>query len=152
MFPKLTISLSSTGIFISIFGEGRAMKTVLKSLVVGLMVFALSFSPALAGLAKAGGFNFEGISPIKTDDTQSYEKQPRGLMFNFSFGGPKDYKKTESQIAMMNEGKVTTTTEENLRTAVGVVIVLGIMFLIIDNNNSDSDDNDLWISLPPNEN
>ena len=75
------------------------MKTVLKSLVVGLMVFALSFSPALAGLAKAGGFNFEGISSIKTDDTQSYEKQPRGLMFNFSFGGLKDYKKTKPQVA-----------------------------------------------------
>jgi len=78
------------------------MKTVLKSLVVGLMVFALSFSPALVGLAKAGGFNFEGISSIKTDDTQSYEKQPRGLMFNFSFGRPKDYKKTKYQVAMMD--------------------------------------------------
>ena len=76
------------------------MKTVLKSLVVGLMVFALSFSPALAALAKAGGFNFEGINSIKTDDTQSYEKQPRGLMFNFSFDGPRDYKKTKSQVNM----------------------------------------------------
>ena len=125
------------------------MKAVLKSLVVGLMLFALSFSPAFAGLAKAGGFNFEGISSLKTDETQSYEKQPRGLMFNFSFGGPKDYKKTESQVAMMNEGKVTTTAEENLQTAVGVVIVLGIMFLIFDNNDDDSDDNNLWISMPP---
>ena len=115
------------------------MKTVLKFLVVGLMAFALSFSPALAGLAKADGFNFEGISSIKIDDTQSYEKQPRGLMFNFSFGAPKDYKKTKSQVAMMNEGKVTTTAEENFRTAIGVGIVLGIMFLIIDNNDSDSD-------------
>ena len=126
------------------------MKTVLKSLVVGLMVFALSFSPALAGLAKAAGFNFEGISSVKTDDTQSYEKQPRGLMFNFSFGGPKDYKKTESQVVMMNDGKVTTTAEENLMTAVGVVAVLGIFFLIIDNNGSDDDD--LFLSLPPEEN
>ena len=125
------------------------MKTILKSLVVGLMVFALSFSPALAGLAKASGFNFEGISSIKTDETQSYEKQPRGLMFNFSFGGPKDYKKTKSKVAMMNEGKVTTTAEENLQTAFGVVIVLGIMFLIFDNNDDDSDDNNLWISMPP---
>ena len=95
------------------------MKTVLKSLVVGLMVFALSFSPALAGLAKAGGFNFEGISSIKTDDTQSYEKQPRGLMFNLSFGGPKDYKKTKPQVAMMDKDKV--------KTAVGVAAVFGIV-------------------------
>jgi len=83
------------------------MKTVLKSLVVGLMVFALSFSPALVGLAKAGGFNFEGISPIKIDDTLNYEKQPRGLMFNFSFGGPKDYKMPKSQFSMrdLDEGE-----------------------------------------------
>ena len=32
------------------------MKTVLKSLVIGLMVLALSFSLALAGLAKARDF------------------------------------------------------------------------------------------------
>ena len=84
------------------------MKTVLKSLLVGLMVFALSFSPALAGLAKAGGFNFEGISSIKTDDTQNYEKQPRGLMFNFSFGGQKDYKKTKPQVASIYGDKRST--------------------------------------------
>ena len=103
------------------------MKTVLKSLVVGLMVFALSFSPALAGLAKAGGFNFEGISSIKTDDTQSYEKQPRGLMFNFSLGGPKDYKKTKSQVAMMDKDQVMT--------AVGVAFYIGIIALSASNNN-----------------
>jgi len=103
------------------------MKTVLKSLVVGLMVFALSFSPALAGLAKADSFNFEGISSIKIDDTQNYEKQPRGLMFNFSFGEPKDYKKTKSQVAMMNEGKVRTASEEKLWMWVGGLTVLGII-------------------------
>jgi hypothetical protein len=110
------------------------MKTILKSLVVGLMVFALSFSPALAGLAKAGGFNFEGISSIKIDDTLSYEKQPRGLMFNFSFGGPKDYKKTESQVAMMNEGKITSLEEEKLWTWVGGLAVLGTIVLVTSNN------------------
>ena len=103
------------------------MKTVLKSLVVGLMVFALSFSPALAGLAKAGGFNFEGISSIKTDDTQSYEKQPRGLMFNFSFGGPKDYKKTKSQVAMMDKDQV--------KTALGVTVIIGIIAFSFANSN-----------------
>ncbi len=110
------------------------MKTILKSLVVGLMVFALSFSPALAGLAKAGGFNFEGISSIKTNDIQSYEEQPRGLMFNFSFGGPKDYKKTESQVAMMNEGKITSLEEEKLWTWVGGLAVLGTIVLVTSNN------------------
>ena len=109
------------------------MKTVLKSLVVGLMVFALSFSPALAGLAKAGGFNFEGISSIKTDDTQSYEKQPRGLMFNFSFGGPKDYKKTKSQVAMMDKEKVTWT--EKQKTYVGVAAIFGIIALFAYNED-----------------
>ena len=110
------------------------MKTVLKSLVVGLIVFALSFSPALTGLAKAGGFNFEGISAFKTGETQSYEKQPRGLMFNFSFGGPKDYKKTESQIAMMNEGKVTSLEEEKFWTWVGGLAVVGTIVLVTSNN------------------
>ena len=97
------------------------MKTVLKSLVVGLMVFALSFSPALAGLAKAGGFNFEGISSIKTDDTQSYEKQPRGLMFNFSFGGLKDYKKTKPQVASIYG---------DTRSTVALVGMLGLIAAI----------------------
>ena len=104
------------------------MKAVLKSLVVGLMVFALSFSPALAGLAKAGGFNFEGISSIKTYDTQSYEKQPRGLMFNFSFGGPEDYKKTESQVAMLDGTEVLSI--------VGFAAVVAFIYLTV----SDSDD------------
>ncbi len=100
------------------------MKTVLKSLVVGLMVFALSFSPALAGLAKAGGFNFEGISSIKTDDSQSYEKQPRGLMFNFSFGGQKDYKKTKPQVASIyGDTRSTVLLVVYLGLIAGVAIV-----------------------------
>jgi len=99
------------------------MKTVLKSLVVGLMVFALSFSPALAGLAKAGGFNFEGISSIKTDDTQSYEKQPRGLMFNFSFGGLKDYKKTKPQVASIYGDKRSTVALVGVLAIIAVVAI-----------------------------
>src|SRR5210317_1415942 len=113
------------------------MKTVLKYLVVGLMVFALNFSPALAGLAKAGGFNFESISSIKTDDTQSYEKQPRGLMFNFSIGGPKDYKKTKSQVAMWDKSETWSY--------VGFVAVIGIIALTIDKNHEDT----LTIGVPP---
>ena len=106
------------------------MKTVLKSLVAGLMVFALSFSPALSGLAKAGSFNFEGISAIKTDDTQSYEKQPRGLMFNFSFGGPKDYKKTKSQVAMLDGTMVLSV--------VGFAAVVAVIYLTVSDNDADT--------------
>ena len=58
-------------------------------------------------------------------------------MFNFSFGGPKDYKKTDSQVVMMNEGKITTTAEENLRTTVGIVAVISLIALIIRNNDDD---------------
>ena len=113
------------------------MKTVLKSLLVGLMVFALSFSPALAGLAKAGGFNFEGISSIKTDDTQNYEKQPRGLMFNFSFGGQKDYNKPKPQVASMyNETASVVLT----------VAYLGVIALILLNSD---DDDIVHTRLPP---
>ena len=108
------------------------MKTVLKSLVIGLLVFVLGFSPALTGLAKAGGFNFEGISSIKTDDTQSYEKQPRGLMFNFSFGGPKDYKKTQSLVAMMDEDKGWNPDKKD---KVIFLAVVAAMVLIIPNYN-----------------
>ena len=106
------------------------MKTVLKPLVVGLMVFALSFSPALTGLAKAGGFNFEGISPIKTDDTQGYEKQPRGLMFNFSFGGLKDYKKTKSQFAMLDRTMVLSY--------IGFAAVVAVIYLTVSKNDADT--------------
>ena len=100
------------------------MKTVFKSLVVGLMVFALSFSPALAGFAKAGCFNFEGISAIKTDDTQNYEKQPRGLMFNFSFGGLKDYKKTKPQVASIYGDTRSTVALVGMLCLVAGVVIL----------------------------
>jgi hypothetical protein len=63
------------------------MKGFIKSAVIGLVVFALSFSPVLAELVNAGGIHFEGISA--TDS--SY--QAKGIMFDFSFGGPDDYKK-----------------------------------------------------------
>jgi hypothetical protein len=63
------------------------MKGFIKSTVVGLIVFAVSFSPAFAGLVNAGGIHFEGISA--TDSRH----QAKGIMFDFSFGGPDDYKK-----------------------------------------------------------
>ena len=114
------------------------MKTVFKSLVVGLIVFVFSFSPSLAALAKADGFNFEGISSIKTDDTQSYEKQPRGLMFNFSFGGPKDYKRTPSLVAMMDEDKRMDEDkgwDPDKKDKVIFLAVVAAMVLIIPNYN-----------------
>jgi len=48
-------------------------------------------------------------------------------MFNFSFGEPKDYKKTNSQVAMLDKDKAWT--------AVGVVAVLGIMALTFSAND-----------------
>jgi hypothetical protein len=43
-------------------------------------------------------------------------------MFNFSFGGPKDYKKTKSQVAMMDNDKV--------KTYVVVAALAGILVLL----------------------
>ena len=117
------------------------MKTVLKSLVVGLIVFIFSFSPSLAALAKADGFNFEGISSIKTDDTQSFDKQPRGLMFNFSFGGPKGYKKkTKSQKVAMFED----STE--FWSVVGFVAVVAFIYFTVSDSDSDT------LLVPPDDN
>ena len=48
-------------------------------------------------------------------------------MFNLSFGGPKDYKKTKSQVAMMDKDKV--------KTYVGVAAVIGIIALSIAYSN-----------------
>jgi hypothetical protein len=65
------------------------MRTILKTIVVGLMVTAMSLSPAMMSLSTAGGINFEGFGAANSYET-------KGLMLNFSFGGPDDYNKTSA--------------------------------------------------------
>ena len=99
------------------------MSSILKSFVVGLLITALTFSPVLMGMAQAGGINFEGISLVKTDYAQRYEKQPRGLMFNFSFGAPKDYK----NIMKLNGIHTSMLDENNENNDKSLSIVLGVL-------------------------
>ena len=93
------------------------MKTVLKSLVIGLTVFVLSFAPPLASMAQAGSIHYEGISSVNSD-TQS-----KGLMLNFSFGGPKDYK-PESSLQDIYKASLTKNQWVGLGAATLGVIVL----------------------------
>jgi hypothetical protein len=107
------------------------MKTVLQFLVVGLVIFTMSFSPALLSMTQAGGINFEGISSFKTEDTQSYEKQPSGLMLNFSFGAPKDYKKIEKlngiPVSMLDESE----DDGNYNLLVGTLIIGALVAAVV---------------------
>lgn len=105
------------------------MKTVLKSILVGLVVFTLSFSPALMGMARAAGLNYEGFSSYRGygDDMQT-----RGAMLNFSFGGPKDYKKNAS-LQDMYEASLT----RKQKTAIGMGIVGFVIFLVITHDDDD---------------
>ena len=48
-------------------------------------------------MANAGGINYEGFSSYWKNNSSGYDDgQTQGLMFNFSFGGPKDYKQKSS--------------------------------------------------------
>jgi hypothetical protein len=58
-------------------------------------------------------------------------------MFNFSFGGPQDYKKTNPLVAMMDEIKVWSV--------VGFAAVRDIIVLTITQTEEDT----LTIELPP---
>jgi hypothetical protein len=66
------------------------MKSFFKSIVIGAIAFTMLLSSSFAGLVNAGGIHFEGISA--TDS--SY--QAKGIMFDFSFGGPDGYKKNSA--------------------------------------------------------
>ena len=101
------------------------MKKVLKTIVVGLVVMSLSFSPALMGMAMADGINYEGFSSYKKDNSWGYDDQTRGAMLNFSFGGPKDYKKNSS-LQDIYEASLTT----NQKVGIGLGVV-GLLFFII---------------------
>ena len=95
-----------------------------KTWMVLSIVAALIVSPVLGSMAQAGSINYEGISSIAVED--DYElQQHRGLMLNFSFGGPKDYRQKKS---------VQTLQKANLDSdkleAYGVlVIAIGIGIL-----------------------
>ena len=110
------------------------MKTVLKSFVVGLVAMTLSFSPALMGLAKAGGINYEGFSGYRTDNSSGHDEGlTRGIKFNFSFGGPEDYKKSSS---IQDVYKQALTTNQKTGIVVGAIGV-AILLLVLDDDDCD---------------
>jgi hypothetical protein len=128
------------------------MNSILKSCVVGLLITALTFSSALMGMAQAGGINFEGISLAKTDYTQDYEKQPRGIMFNFSFGAPKGYKKAMKlngiPTSMLDESKDDNNNTKNIIVGV-LVIAAGVGLGVLWWNKVEDEIEDLEIFPPP---
>ena len=81
------------------------------------------------GMARAAGFNYEGFSSYKGygDDMRT-----RGALLNFSFGGPKDYKKNAS-LQDMFEASLT----RKQKTAIGMGIVSFIIFLVITHDDDD---------------
>lgn len=106
------------------------MKTILKSLAVGLVVFTMTFTQALMGLAKAGGIHYEGYSGYKPDSSWGYEDgKTRGVMFNFSFGGPEDYKQNSS---LQDIYKKSLTTNQKVGFVLGAVGIFVLVLLMTD--------------------
>jgi len=103
-----------------------------KTCVVLAIVAALSLSPVLGSLAQASSINYQGISSINYQGISSiaveddYDmQQHRGLMLNFSFGGPKDYRQKKSVQDMQ---KVNLDSDK--LEAYGVLVIaigLGIL-------------------------
>ena len=87
------------------------------------LVAALTLSPVLGSLAQAGSFNYQGISPIAIDNEYDMQ-QHKGLMLNFSFGGPKDYrqKKSVQDMQKMNLEQQKLEAYGVLAIAVGIGI------------------------------
>ncbi len=95
-----------------------------KTCVVLAIVAALSLSSVLGSLAQAGSINYQGISSIAVEDDYDMH-QHRGLMINFSFGGPKDYRQKKSVQDMQ---KVNLDSDK--LEAYGVLVIaigLGIL-------------------------
>lgn len=90
-----------------------------------LLVTALTFAPVLGPMAQAGSINYNGVSSVTVEDEYGMQ-QPMGLMFNFSFGGPKDYKKNKSvqdiQKANMDADKIGAYA--TLITGIGITILI----------------------------
>jgi len=95
-----------------------------------LLVFALILSPVLGSPAQAGSINYQGISPVTVDD-EYHMQQHRGLMLNFSFGGPKNYKQKKS-VQDMQKANLDSD-----KTAAYGVLILAIGITILTVTNSD---------------
>ena len=92
--------------------------------VVLSLVATLALSSIFGSLAQAGSINYKGISSVIVEDEYDMQ-QHRGLMLNFSFGGPKDYKQKKSVQDMQKVNLDSAKLE-----AYGVLIVaIGIGIL-----------------------
>ena len=95
-----------------------------------LLVFALILSPVLGSPAQAGSINYQGISPVTVDDEYDMQ-QHRGLMLNFSFGGPKNYKQKKPVQDMQK-----ANLDSDKAAAYGVLIIaIGITILTVTNSD-----------------
>ncbi len=101
-------------------------------MVVSVAVFTMSLSPALAGFVQAGGIHFEGVTSAKTLDGQ----HTRGLMLNFSFGGPKGYKKSGT-VQDMDKADLTSGQTAAIFGA-GLVGAILLVLILDDGTGADS--------------
>jgi len=106
------------------------MKLLSKTCVILSIVAALIVSPAWGTLAQAGSINYDGISSVMVDD-EYVMQQHRGLMLNFSFGGPKGYKQKKSVQDMQK-----ANLDNDKAVAYGVlVLAIGITILTVTNSD-----------------
>jgi hypothetical protein len=95
-----------------------------------LLIIALTFSPVLDSLAQAGSINYKGINSVTVEDEYGMQ-QYRGLMFNFSFGGPKDYKRNNS----LQEDVLKRDEKINKVGGYALLIVAVGTFIVIEAND-----------------
>ena len=103
---------------------------IFRILLTFSLVATLTLSPVLGSLAQAGSFNYQGISPVAVADDYDMP-QHRGLMLNFSFGGPKGYKQKKSVQDMQKANLDARKTEAY------VVLVIAVGIGILTWTNSD---------------
>ncbi len=83
-------------------------------------------------MANAGAINYEGFGSYGNNNSSGYyDGQTRGLMFNFSFGGPKDYKQGSS-IQDIYKNNLTKHQWVGIGAA-----TLGVIVLILINEDED---------------
>jgi hypothetical protein len=88
------------------------------------LVAALTLSSVFGSLAQAGSINYEGISSIAVENDYDMQ-QHKGLMLNFSFGGPKDYRQKKSVQDMQK----ANLDSEKLEAYGVLVIAIGVGIL-----------------------